>query len=213
MHRALLYRVRWKRTKGVFASRHSVVARRRGFSVSIKAEIEADPIWSATWSVPCSILAALQERRPGRLPDMTTDRPPMPTGEGSAGSSPDRPPGEVVEQAKEAFAPPAGALLPLVFDSLVDSRSEPEDHWLRFEGEGMVLRLDLSARPEGTEISGHVQPAVPRVALHLRGTELALVAAAGSGSFDFSPVPHGLVRLTLERDEPEPPVWTEWVRV
>ena len=119
----------------------------------------------------------------------------------------------MIGQAKEAFSPPAGALLPLVFDSLVDADSEPEDHWLRFEGEGVVLRLDMVARPEGTEISGHVQPPVLRVALHLRGTELALVAAAGSGSFDFSPVPHGLVRLTLERDEPEAPVWTEWIRV
>lgn len=144
---------------------------------------------------------------------MSENRPPRPTSEGPAEGPQDRPPAEVVEQAKEAFAPPAGVLIPVVFDSLIDAGSEPDDHWLQFEGEGLVMRLDMAARPEGTEISGHVQPPVPHVALHFRDTDLALVAAAGSGSFDFPPVPHGLVRLTLERAEPEPPVWTEWVRV
>ncbi len=130
-----------------------------------------------------------------------------------AGIPPDEPPAYVVEQAKRAYTGPARELAELTFDSLVDGDSGPDDHRLRFEHPDLSVTLDVSARPEGTGMRGRVDPAAPRVALYMRATDLAMVAEADEGRFEFGLVPHGLVRLSIERVEPAPAVWTDWFRV
>ncbi len=123
------------------------------------------------------------------------------------------PPGYVVERAKAAHAAPAAELAQLVFDSLIDGESSPEDHRLRFEHPDLRVELRVQARPEGTEISGRVDPAADKVVLHIRSAGVALVSRSMDGRFTLGRAPHGLVRLSVEREGPARLVWTDWFRV
>lgn len=123
----------------------------------------------------------------------------------------DVPPVETINEAKAAFSEPRRRLATLVFDSLIDSDAVPEDHRLRFEHDGLSLDLDVAALPEGTGICGHVEPTAARVVLHIRGTDMAMVSDVDDARFAFRPVPHTLVRLSIEGSGPD--IWTDWFRV
>lgn len=129
------------------------------------------------------------------------------------GTPSDEPPGYVVEQAKQLHSRPVTELAQLVFDSLVDADSPAANHYLRFEHPDLGVSLRVSVEPDGTRIVGRVIPAARTVVLHIRTGDEALVADAGEDRFDFPAVPHGLVRLSIERTEPASAVWTDWFRV
>ena len=101
----------------------------------------------------------------------------------------------------------------LLFDSLVDSDSRPEDHRLRFEHPELGVDLRVRARPEGTEISGRLDRTAGKVVLHIRSAGLAMVSGTEDGRFAFGRAPHGLVRLSVEGLEPGSAIWTDWFRV
>lgn len=123
----------------------------------------------------------------------------------------DVPPAETIDEAKAAFPAPRLRLAALVFDSLIDSDAAPEQHRLRFEHDGLSLDLDVAAVPEGTGISGRVEPTAARVVLHIRGADVAMVSDVDDARFAFRPVPHALVRLSIEGSGPD--IWTDWFRV
>ena len=126
----------------------------------------------------------------------------------------DRPPEEVLAAAREAYTPPpVHELAVLVYDSLVDSDDQPDSHQLRFEHDRVCVELEVSALPQGTEIGGHLDSPGAKVALHIRGTGLAMVSEVEDGLFGFRPVPHGLVRLSIESRDPAEVIWTDWFRV
>lgn len=126
---------------------------------------------------------------------------------------PGGPPREVIESAKALFRPKGRELAVLTYDSLVDSDDEAADHHLRFEHPAVVVELDVCAEAGATHLAGRAEPGVARVVLHLRDADLALISWATDGQFEFDSVRHGLIRLSLERQEPGPAVWTDWFRV
>lgn len=171
----------------------------------------------SAWLLPCPT-PLHQEKHRWRPPlvggcEVTEHRQAGSPGDGPAGIPADEPPEYVREQAKGAHAAPAGELAQLVFDSLVDAGSDPADHQLRFEHPKLSVWLEVGARPEGTEISGRVEPPADRVALHIRSAGLAMVTGAPEGCFAFGRAPHGLVRLSVEWDGPPGLIWTDWFRV
>lgn len=144
---------------------------------------------------------------------MSGDSRAGPPEETPAGTPSDEPPGYVVEQAKQLHSRPVTELAQLVFDSLVDADSPPENHYLRFDHPEIGVSLRVSVHPDGTRIVGRVMPVPRRVVLHIRTSDRALVAEAEEDRFDFPAVPHGLVRLSVERGPASPLIWTDWFRV
>ncbi len=130
-------------------------------------------------------------------------------------SDPDPVPGDVVAGARAAY----GALEPhelavLVHDSLLDADAHPEDHLLRFEQAGANVEVHVSADVSNTVIEGSVDPPGPvNAVLHIDGSELAIVAPIEDGSFRFTPVGHGLIRIALEGHDRSSTIWTDWFRI
>lgn len=132
-------------------------------------------------------------------------------------------PPDVLDAARQAFTsfdrpggsrPPQSELAAIVFDSLLDGTAGPESHWLRFEHPMLGINVHVARQPTTTLISGELEPANPaRVALHLEPAALAMVADAFDGHFSFTPVGHGLVRLSVEEQSAAPSVWTDWFRI
>ena len=142
--------------------------------------------------------------QPGSEGPSGHNRPPIPA---------EHPPESVVGKARAAFGESAPELAALIYDSLVDSDDEPEDHELVFRHPRMELALHVSAHPDGSGIEGRVSFPATKVALHVRDAGLAMVSELQGGTFGFNRVPHGLVRLSVEGLEPGSAIWTDWFRV
>lgn len=101
-----------------------------------------------------------------------------------------------------------------VFDSLLDGTAGPDNHWLRFEHAMLAVNVHVSRRETTTLLSGELEPAgSARIVLHLEEAALAMVADVNEGRFSFTPVAHGLVRLSIEEQTAAPAVWTDWFRI
>lgn len=136
-------------------------------------------------------------------------------GSGDPGDGPrDSPPEAVLAAAKSAFSRERPAeIASLVYDSLVDGDDGPELHRLRFEHPRLGIEIAVSATPAGTTIAGHLRPPLPaRVELVFEPGDVALVVPDARGSFEFGPLGHGLVRVSVS-GEGRPPVATDLFRV
>lgn len=132
------------------------------------------------------------------------------------------PPG-LLAAARQAFdanhpphsqRPPDSQVAVAVFDSLLDGMAVPESHWLRFEHMTVAVNVHVCRGAASSTLSGEVESSgAVRAALHLEGAGLAVVADIEEGRFAFSPVGHGLVRLSIEESTSAPAVWTDWFRV
>ena len=135
----------------------------------------------------------------------------------SAGPAPlpgDEVPDSVVERAKSAFARRAPSTpAPLVFDSATDAADEAGERSLRFEHPGGWVELTVSVTGAMRTIRGTASPAPQRVELEPEGGELAVWHEVSAGSFSFSGVPHGVLRLRVVGPPGSSTVYTEWVRV
>ena len=132
-------------------------------------------------------------------------------------------PPDLLEAAREAFTanqlpddqrPPDSQVAVAVFDSLLDGMAVPDSHWLRFEHMTVAVNVHVSRGPASSVLSGEVESTgAVTAALHLEGASLAMVVDIEEGRFAFSPVGHGLVRLSIEESTSAPAVWTDWFRV
>lgn len=127
-------------------------------------------------------------------------------------------PPDVVSVAKAAFRPPDGReLATLVFDSLVDEDAPREDHRLRFEHPHITIDLRVSAHEDESHVHGDVtQPEEGEAVLHIREADVALVSSVQAGEFEFGPLPHGLVRISVTPTHANgtiETVWTDWFRI
>ena len=139
------------------------------------------------------------------------------------GGASDGVPPELLAAARRAFTanqlpdghrPPDSQVAVAVFDSLLDGMAVPESHWLRFEHVTVAVNVHVARGPASSVLSGEVESTrAVRAALHLEGAGLAMVADIEGGRFAFSPVGHGLVRLSIEENTSAPTVWTDWFRV
>lgn len=129
-------------------------------------------------------------------------------------ANPDPVPRDVTAAAKAAFdSAKRGRLAVLVHDSLVDLDEPAEKHVLRFEHRQMEVQLHVSVEPAGTLVQGVVdRSGSTRAVLHFHGTGETVVEPVEGATFEFSPLQHGLVRLSLESED-EAPVWTDWFRI
>jgi len=126
----------------------------------------------------------------------------------------DEVPDVVVARAKSAFelrAPSAPA--PLVFDSATDTADLTGERTLRFEHPGGWVQLTVSTTGGTCTIRGTASPATERVELEPDGRELAVWHEVSAGSFTFSGVPRGVLRLRVVGPPGSSTVFTEWVRV
>lgn len=126
------------------------------------------------------------------------------------------PPPEVVASAQSAFDTRGDrALAVAVYDSLVDADGVADDHVVRFEHPDLTLEVHVAHHRQNTDLEGRIEGGNPaRAVLHIEGSDLAIMTSAEGSSFAFHPVGHGLVRLSVEGDEPSGPViWTDWFRI
>ncbi len=128
---------------------------------------------------------------------------------------PERVPPEVIARAKEAFGQRAeGQLAALVFDSLVDEGAPAEDHVLRFEHPSVQIELRVSVRDSGSTLVGQVNVReARRVQLQFTPPDGSVLAEVTDDYFSFEEVGHGIMRLNLFAEGPEPIVRTDWFRV
>ena len=124
-------------------------------------------------------------------------------------------PVELIAEAKAALAPARHREVAAVMvDSLLDMGDPANDHRLRFDHPRLTIELRLSAQPQNTSITGTVHPRGPaRAVLHLKRAELALVSDVVDYRFRFTPVAHGVVRVSFERSDGAELVWTDWFLV
>jgi hypothetical protein len=129
--------------------------------------------------------------------------------------APEAVPHSVVTEAKAAFKHRArGQIANIVFDSLVDEGAPADDYRLRFEHARVQIELHISTGGDDTTMTGTVLGrAAAKVALELKGSEIALVTEVEDGSFRFGPVAHGLMRLAIEEAEGTETVTTDWFRL
>ena len=123
-------------------------------------------------------------------------------------------PGDVTAAAKGAFdsARPA-KLAVLVHDSLIDADEPVPKHVLRFEHRQLEVELHVSVEPAGTLIQGVLdRPGPTHAALRFYEGFPDLVEPVEGATFEFPPLGHGLVRISLQTDG-EPSVWTDWFRI
>jgi hypothetical protein len=128
----------------------------------------------------------------------------------------DRVPEEVLTEAKAALRQQQeGELAVLVFDSLLDEQDPPEDHRLRFEHPDLRIDLRVSVKGAEARISGDIVPpgTDARVELLFEGGDLGFVSEGCGGSFSFSPIRHGLTRLSIRRPDSDVVVRTDWFRI
>lgn len=127
---------------------------------------------------------------------------------------PDPVPDDVTAAAKSAFdSARPGKVAVLVHDSLVDGEEPAQKHVLRFEHKQLEVRVHVSVEPAGTLIQGVVDRRGPtRAALHFHQRDATVVRPVEGATFEFAPVDHGLVRISLESDR-EPAVWTDWFKI
>jgi hypothetical protein len=127
----------------------------------------------------------------------------------------DRVPDEVIAHAKEAFARRStGQVASLVFDTLVDEGAPAEDHQLRFEHPLARVELHVSAGETDSRLHGSLERSeARRVELEFDMGNVSRVAEVSDMRFEFEPVPHGLIRLTLLDESGAPMLHTDWFRV
>jgi hypothetical protein len=132
-----------------------------------------------------------------------------------AGNDREDVPEELVAEAKAAFAQRGeGELAALVFDSLVDEGASASDHVLRFEHQEIRISVQVTAAHDASNLDGTVDPATTdRFRLQIGVSDLFLVTDVVDGAFSFHEVPHGVIRLFLDRSEGQLPVRTDWFRV
>ena len=123
-------------------------------------------------------------------------------------------PETVVRRARDAFSErAAGHVAYLVSDSMLEKGEPPESHRLIFEGGGTRIELAIAIGEALSAVHGTIDlTAATRAVLHLEGSDVALAATVAGGTFTFSDVAHGLVRLSFEPVE-ESSVSTDWFRV
>jgi hypothetical protein len=138
----------------------------------------------------------------------------------SAGTEPGQPvdrdvvPDDVVARAKAAFATrAAGALAALVSDSALNAGPPTEARTLRFVHPSVSVKICVTGQGVWRTISGRVVPGRLRVRLEREGAEVAPVHDVERGSFGFTPMPRGLVRLWLDEPDGSTSVRTEWFLV
>jgi hypothetical protein len=149
------------------------------------------------------------------MPPETTDNP---EGATPAPVSPVPVPPEVLQAVKGAFHPPvAKSLAVLVFDSLVDDDAPRESHVLRFEHPDATIELRLSVTDAETVVHGDsTQNGDGKAILHRRDADHAVVSEVRGGEFEFGPVDHGLVRISVAPANPSSAgeeIWTDWFRI
>ena len=127
----------------------------------------------------------------------------------------DRVPEDVLTNAKAAFRHRRkGELAVLVFDSLLDEHDPPEDHLLRFEHRNLWIDLRVLVKGDEASIFGELVPRTDaRVELLLEGDDVGFVSDSCAGSFSFSPIRHGLTRLSIRRPDSDVVVLTDWFRI
>jgi hypothetical protein len=137
----------------------------------------------------------------------------QPSGHGGDGL--DRVPEHVLVEAKAAFRQHhEGELAVLVFDSLLDDHDPPEDHRLRFEHRNLRVDLRVFVKGDEARIFGDLVPTTDaRVELIFEGSDLSFVSDSCGGSFSFSPIRHGLTRLSIRRPDSDVVVATDWFRI
>jgi hypothetical protein len=120
-----------------------------------------------------------------------------------------------VAQAKAAFGHrPEGDLAVLVFDSLVDEGAPAKDHLLRFDHPLTRISLAVAAGPEESELRGSTDPPTGGgVQLQVGTGDIYLMEEITEGEFSFHAVPHGLVRLHVQKPDDGRPIRTDWFRV
>lgn len=123
-------------------------------------------------------------------------------------------PESVVTRARDAFSERAtGHVAYLILDSLLEKGEPPEAHRLAFEGGGTRIEVAIAMGEALSSLRGTIDlTAATRAVLHLEGSEVALAATVAAGTFNFSDVAHGLVRLSFE-PVGEASVSTDWFRV
>jgi hypothetical protein len=129
--------------------------------------------------------------------------------------SPDHVPEHVITRAKAAFRQHRdGEVAVLVFDSLLDAHDPPEDHRLRFEHRSLRIDLRVSVKGNEASIFGELLPSTDsRVELLFEGDDLAFTSESCGGSFSFSPIGHGLTRLSVRCRDNNVVVRTDWFRI
>ena len=134
-------------------------------------------------------------------------------------SAPDDDPGTSLRRSspapKRLFGQRAeGQLAALVFDSLVDEGAPAEDHVLRFEHPSVQIELRVSVRDSGSTLVGQVNVReARRVQLQFTPPDGSVLAEVTDDYFSFEEVGHGIMRLNLFAEGPEPIVRTDWFRV
>jgi hypothetical protein len=124
-------------------------------------------------------------------------------------------PEEVIANAKAAFGRRSeGQLAVLVFDSLLDADAPAADHLLRFAHPLVQVELQVSSGPNGSRLSGRLEPpATPHVQLEFDTAGAPSVREVSGGTFLFERVDHGVIRLNLLTEGSAPFVQTDWFRV
>jgi hypothetical protein len=123
-------------------------------------------------------------------------------------------PDDVVARAKAAFATRAtGALATLVSDSALNAGPPTAARTLRFVHPSVSVKICVTGEGVWRTISGRVVPGRLRVRLEREGAEVAPVHDVARGSFAFTPMPRGLVRLWLDEPDGSTSARTEWFLV
>ena len=137
--------------------------------------------------------------------------------------SPTGVPGEVIGAARRAFAGrAAGALAPLVFDSLLDAAGSAAEHQLRFEAPGAAITVTVRAAETGIELCGSVDLAGAAAPDGMRVEVRAYGDAVGAeepssdtldGAFRITGLAGGAVQLLVRQPDSAAICHTDWFRI
>jgi hypothetical protein len=88
---------------------------------------------------------------------------------------------------------------------------------LRFEHPNATIELQVSVSDDATLVHGDfTETGDVRVVLHMRDHDQAVVSEVQEGGFDFGPLDHGLVRISVAPYQPNGAgdhIWTDWFRI
>lgn len=141
-----------------------------------------------------------------------------PTGSADAQGVPDAfgepVPEAVIKRAREAFSERAtGEVAHLVDDSLLNEGDPASAHRLMFRSSAATIALQVGSAESQSVLCGTIGGLPAQiVALHLEGSDVALVAEVERGSFNFDPVSHGVVRLSFDLTSGST-LLTDWFQV
>jgi hypothetical protein len=160
-------------------------------------------------------------RRAGRTPGGGGGGQPVPPEEGkdvppeSTGAAPEAVPEDVISQAKAAFARRSpGETAVLAWDSLVDEGSPAGDHRLRFDHPDLQIEVRIFGGGASSDLAGKIAPPAPlRVELQSGEGDLLSAVDAIEGTFAFTQVSAGMVRLSIRGSATAPEIRTDWFRI